>query len=176
MTHKFSIDEYTPEEKAINGNGMYGGKRHDEICDYLQASYSFSDKEMEALYNALKNTHALNKELEAKVKEGVLVIGLGIAAVSSLEDVIKAQENQVKELDDRLKGVAFDNIGLTKDLNNYIADHGRLLISKSQLEEKLKVAVEGLKRASWLFENVELGHIDEARDVVNEALEQIKAK
>lgn len=30
-----SIDEYTREEIAENGNGMYGGKRHDEICNYF---------------------------------------------------------------------------------------------------------------------------------------------
>lgn len=44
------------------------------------------------------------------------------------------------------------------------------------LEAKLKVAVDGLKRASWLFENADFGNVDEACDVVNETLEKIKAK
>lgn len=38
-----SLDEYTKEETEKNGNQMYGGKRHDEICDFLQAVYGFDD-------------------------------------------------------------------------------------------------------------------------------------
>ena len=39
-------DEYTKEQIEVNGNGMYGGKRHDEICDYLQTTYGFSETEI----------------------------------------------------------------------------------------------------------------------------------
>lgn len=46
MSFKTSLDEYTKEEIEKNGNGMYGGKRHDEICDYLQKSYGFSESEI----------------------------------------------------------------------------------------------------------------------------------
>lgn len=43
---KPSLDEYTDDEKAINGNMMYGGKRHDEICDYLQKTYGLNDRQI----------------------------------------------------------------------------------------------------------------------------------
>ena len=39
------MDEYTKEEIAINGNQMYGGKRHDQICDELEAS-GYKDYEL----------------------------------------------------------------------------------------------------------------------------------
>lgn len=38
-------DEYTEEEKKITGNFMYGGKRHDVICDYFEAQ-GYSEKEI----------------------------------------------------------------------------------------------------------------------------------
>lgn len=69
---KFSLNEYTPEEKAINGNGMYGGKRHDEICDYLQSSYNFSEKEINdismGIWLAIDAEKAVN---EAKLQVAV---------------------------------------------------------------------------------------------------------
>lgn len=43
---RFSTDEYTSEEIEKNGNGVYGGKRHDEICDYLQTTYRFSEEQI----------------------------------------------------------------------------------------------------------------------------------
>jgi hypothetical protein len=41
-----NVDEYTKEEILINGNQMYGGKRHDEICDYLQKAYGFNETQI----------------------------------------------------------------------------------------------------------------------------------
>lgn len=41
---KTSLDEYTKEEIGVNGNAIYGGKRHDEIIDYLAKNYSFREE------------------------------------------------------------------------------------------------------------------------------------
>jgi hypothetical protein len=43
---KPSLDEYTEIEKSVNGNMMYGGKRHDEICDYLQSTFKLSESQI----------------------------------------------------------------------------------------------------------------------------------
>jgi len=46
MSFKTSLDEYTQEEIDDNGNGVYGGKRHDEICDYLRETFGFNDEQI----------------------------------------------------------------------------------------------------------------------------------
>lgn len=62
---KFSTDEYTPEEIAKNGNGVYGGKRHDEILSYLSMHYSFSDEEINnismGVWIAIQSEKAVSK-------------------------------------------------------------------------------------------------------------------
>lgn len=38
--------EYTPSEIAQNGNQMYGGKRHDEICDRFQKNFNLNESQV----------------------------------------------------------------------------------------------------------------------------------
>lgn len=38
--------EYTEEEKKQTGNFMYGGKRHDELCDKFQSDYKLDESQI----------------------------------------------------------------------------------------------------------------------------------
>jgi len=40
---KYSLDEYTQEEIEKNGNQMYGGKLHDEICREMELEYGYDE-------------------------------------------------------------------------------------------------------------------------------------
>lgn len=40
------MSEYTEEEKAKTGNQMYGGKRHDELCDKCEKDYKPTESEL----------------------------------------------------------------------------------------------------------------------------------
>lgn len=70
MVKKWSLDEYTDAEKLENGNNMYGGKRHDEICDYLQSSYGFNETQINdismGIWLAIEAERAVG---EGKIKE-----------------------------------------------------------------------------------------------------------
>lgn len=77
--------EYTKEEIEINGNQMYGGKRHDEICDYLQKSYKFSDKEI----NDISMGVWLAIDSERKVQE---------PKISALEEKIEVAFGVLSEI------------------------------------------------------------------------------
>lgn len=64
---KFSTDEYTQAEIKENGNQMYGGKRHDEICDYLQKTYNFNESQINDI--SMGVWLAINAEREVSKKK-----------------------------------------------------------------------------------------------------------
>lgn len=43
---RFTLEEYTDEEKRENGNMMKFGKLHDKICDYLEKEYILKDSQV----------------------------------------------------------------------------------------------------------------------------------
>jgi hypothetical protein len=43
---RFTLEEYTDEEKRENGNMMKFGKLHDKICNYLEKEYMLKDSEV----------------------------------------------------------------------------------------------------------------------------------
>lgn len=65
---KTSLDEYTREEKEQTGNMVYGGKRHDEICDYLQHEFDFSEEQI----NDISMGVWMGIESERRVSEELL--------------------------------------------------------------------------------------------------------
>ena len=76
------MSEYTQEEIGRNGNQMYGGKRHDEICDKLQVDYGFSEAEINnismGVWKGIESERNVAndkiKSLEAELSEARLVI------------------------------------------------------------------------------------------------------
>lgn len=64
-----SIDEYTSEEITQNGNGMYGGKRHDEICDYLESQGYSETFIIDASVGVWMGIKAEKKVWESKISQ-----------------------------------------------------------------------------------------------------------
>lgn len=69
---KTSLDEYTKEEIEKNGNAMYGGKRHDEILDYLKRTYNFSEEQLvdisAGVWLAIESERAVQEEKYEKLR------------------------------------------------------------------------------------------------------------
>ena len=79
---KFSTDEYSLLEIKKNGNGVKGGKLHDEICDYLQETYRFNISEI--------NNISMGIWLAIEAKNNQL---------SLAEKIIKIQEEALERID-----------------------------------------------------------------------------
>lgn len=106
---RFGLDEYTPEEIAVNSNGLYGGKRHDKICEYLQTSYNFSETQINdisvGVWLAIENERAvgegklirLQKEKEILIHALDSVYLFGKCLVS--RDYARAAIEKIKALD-----------------------------------------------------------------------------
>jgi glutaredoxin 2 len=118
MSHKFSIVEYTPEEKAANGNGMYGGKRHDEICDYLQGSFKWDETKINevsigiwlAIDAEKKAQEAKIKELEATVEHVTRKFNDSVEAYIKRFDKCIEAEKKLAEAVEALEEISEDTI------------------------------------------------------------------
>lgn len=75
---RFTLEEYTDEEKRENGNMMRFGKLHDKVCDYLEANYKLN---------------------ETQINDISMGIWLALEPFSELQSKLKAQQ----ELIDRLE-------------------------------------------------------------------------
>lgn len=111
---KTSLDEYTREEKEATGNMVYGGKRHDEICDYLQATFNFSEEQI----NDISMGVWMGIESERRVSESTM---------AKLQHQVKRLTGALKEASEIFLDIA--RFGLTnydtkdcRKLGNQIKD------------------------------------------------------
>lgn len=75
---RFTLEEYTDEEKRENGNMMKFGKLHDKVCDYLEANYKLN---------------------ETQINDISMGIWLALEPFSELQSKLKAQQELIEKLE-----------------------------------------------------------------------------
>lgn len=82
---RFTLEEYTDEEKRENGNMMKFGKLHDKICAYLEKEYILKD---------------------SQVNDISMGVWLAIESLSPYKEFVEQQQSKLKaqqEVIDRLE-------------------------------------------------------------------------
>lgn len=93
-------EEYTEEEKKITGNFMYGGKRHDAICDYFENA-GYNEKEINdismGIWKGIESERIVaNKQLaqqKAMLDECMEIAELGNCICEQIEAYYKIEKN-----------------------------------------------------------------------------------
>lgn len=118
------MNEYTEEEKAVNGNQMYGGKRHDEICDYLQEAYKFNETQI----NDISMGVWKGIESERKVKDQ-FIKELELEQVRHIEIIEEGFAERVKEFELKLNEAEY----LLSKANSYL--RGQILNTREHVRQ-----------------------------------------
>lgn len=129
--NNYNLTEYTKEEIDINGNGVYGGRIHDQICDQLQRDFNFSEEQINDISMGIWKGIELEKirnDIELiplkSFKEKTLVLldsllNLDTGSTPEAIDCIKANIDRFIEENTSLQEIYDATIRkITKGINN----------------------------------------------------------
>jgi hypothetical protein len=124
------VNEYTEEEKAACGNQMYGGKRHDRICDELiHAGYTEDEVTLVSvgIWKGIESEKFYTAPLLAEITALE-------AQNKKLGDVVLEMAEVLGELDDILQ-----DVDTRKEIDSFTGQNAMVLMKHSaNLIAKLK--------------------------------------